>query len=70
MTFTPVAVYQGRWGAMGSAVHLINGTKVSGWSIAERTLCNKRAARVLPGTAEDATCSVCRLQAGVSRRRR
>jgi hypothetical protein len=70
MTFTPAAVYQGRWGAMGSAVHLVSGTKVSGWSLASRTLCGKRAAKALPGTAEDATCAVCRLQAGVSRRRR
>jgi hypothetical protein len=69
MNYTPVATFQGKWGAMGSSVHLIQGNKVSHWNFGTHTLCGKRAAQVLPGTARDATCSVCRLKAGVSRRR-
>jgi hypothetical protein len=70
MTYYPVTTYQGRSGAMGSTVHLMSEPRVRSFTPSpSRTLCNKRAAERLPGTAEDATCAVCRLKAGVSRRR-
>jgi hypothetical protein len=40
-SYKPVAVYQGRWGAMGSTVHL-NARGGSGWSLVNGTLCGKR----------------------------
>lgn len=53
----------------GSAVHLMYSTSpripVFTFTFA---LCGKRVINSLPGTAGDATCSVCRLKAGVGRR--
>ena len=63
--YYPVTSYK------GSSVHLMHSKspRIPIFTTMTYALCGKRVVSSLPGTARDATCSVCRLKAGVGRSR-